>query len=140
MNAFFFPQAIRKGLVYALRYENFDSLSAGQDVTEHRRTRHMVPPMSPVGVFAVRQSRGSRGKSRLYPVAIQMDYTPGNTSPQPNKLLPVLCFINERQCSGCPYHFDIVPAFCGKGITRSAGLESNPTALPCGRHGDLKGD
>ena len=74
---FHFPQAIKKGLVYVVRYEIYDDLLLVPDIMDSRPTRHMLPPSSPIGLFAVRLPKGKEEKPKLRPVAIQMDYKPG---------------------------------------------------------------
>lgn len=63
--------------MYAVRYEIYDDLSSIIDFMDPRPTRRMLGPTSPIALFALRLPRKKGEEARLRPVAIQMDYKPG---------------------------------------------------------------
>lgn len=66
-------EAIRKGNVYALRYEVFDDLVSFADVADQTPGRNLWPLKSPVALFAIKTQKNGK---RLRPVAIQLDHKP----------------------------------------------------------------
>lgn len=68
-----FLQAIISGRVYVLRYPLCDDLPTQDDITDFDPTRKMRRTQSPVALFV----SAPDAPGGLRPVAIQMDYTPG---------------------------------------------------------------
>ena len=69
-------EAIADGSIFVAQYPVFDNLVTVPDITEPRPTRKMWPAMSPIALFASRPGENG-APAQLRPVAIQLDYTPG---------------------------------------------------------------
>ncbi|XP_068762357.1 uncharacterized protein [Montipora capricornis] len=68
-------EAIRNGLIYALRYEMCDDMPRSPDLTDRDPRRTMWNFLSPIALFASAKVTGE-DLNELVPVAIQMDYKP----------------------------------------------------------------
>ncbi|XP_068671928.1 polyunsaturated fatty acid 5-lipoxygenase-like isoform X1 [Montipora foliosa] len=67
--------AIKKGFIFALRYELCDDLPRSPDLTDRDPRRTMRDSQSPIALFASAKIKGT-DRNELVPVAIQMDYKP----------------------------------------------------------------
>ncbi|XP_068716666.1 polyunsaturated fatty acid 5-lipoxygenase-like isoform X2 [Montipora capricornis] len=67
--------AIKKGFIFALRYELCDDMPRSPDLTDRDPRRTMRNSQSPIALFASAKIKGT-DRNELVPVAIQMDYKP----------------------------------------------------------------
>ncbi|XP_068671926.1 polyunsaturated fatty acid 5-lipoxygenase-like isoform X3 [Montipora foliosa] len=67
--------AIKKGFIFALRYELCDDMPRSPDLTDRDPRRTMRDSLSPIALFASAKIKGT-DRNELVPVAIQMDYKP----------------------------------------------------------------
>ncbi|XP_068717240.1 uncharacterized protein [Montipora capricornis] len=67
--------AIKKGFIFALRYELCDDMPRSPDLTDRDPRRTMRDYLSPIALFASAKIKGT-DRNELVPVAIQMDYKP----------------------------------------------------------------
>ena len=69
-------EAIADGSIFVVQYPLYDNLITVPDLTEPRPTRKMWPAMSPIALFASRPGENG-APAQLRPVAIQLDFKPG---------------------------------------------------------------